>query len=66
MLMKIKMNSDLKNVKPIANVMDKELVNKVLALELQEYQLHLNVYLNNFNLKNQNHTNVKMIVIVMV
>ena len=66
MSMKIKMNPDHKNVRLIVNVMVRELVNKVLALELQEYQLHLNVYLNNFNLKNQNHTNVKMIVIVMV
>jgi len=66
MLMKIKMNSDLKNVRLIVNVMVRELVNKALALELQEYQLHLNVYLNNFNLKNQNHINVKMTVIVMV
>ena len=64
--MKTKMRKDHSNVRLIVNVMVRELVNKVLALELQEYQLHLNVYLNNFNLKNQNHTNVKMIVIVMV
>ena len=64
--MKTKMRKDHSNVRLIVNVMVRELVNKVLALELQEYQLHLNVYLNNFNLKNQNHINVKMTVIVMV